>query len=87
MNGRDWNGNGHTDDFDKYVDYKASGSDKNDYGYKPSVSDQIGCGWGVIVIVAFMLISFIFSGASWDAIEGLLSWGLIAFFVVRFLFN
>lgn len=46
-----------------------------------------GCGWVVIVIVVIALIFFIFDGASWDAIEGLLTWGLIAFFFARALFR
>ena len=45
------------------------------------------CGWVVISIVVIALIFFIFDGASWDAIEGLLTWGLIAFFFARTLFR
>ena len=48
---------------------------------------SFGCGWVVIVIVVIALIFFIFDGASWDAIEGLLTWGLIAFFFARALFR
>lgn len=46
-----------------------------------------GCGWVVIVIVVIALISFIADGASWDAIEGLLTWGLIVFLFARTLFR
>ncbi|MBQ2764891.1 MAG: hypothetical protein IJF43_07645 [Firmicutes bacterium] len=49
--------------------------------------DGFGCGWVVIMIVALMLIFFLFNGASWDAIEGLLTWGLIAFFFAKSLFR
>ncbi len=49
--------------------------------------DGFGCGWVVIIIVALMLIFFLFNGASWDAIEGLLTWGLIAFFFAKSLFR
>ena len=44
---------------------------------------SFGCGWVVIVIVVIALIFFISDGASWDAVEGLLTWGLIAFFFAR----
>ena len=46
-----------------------------------------GCGWSVIVIVAIMLVYFIFSGASWEAIDSLLGLGFLAFVVVRWLFK
>ena len=46
-----------------------------------------GCGWIVIVIVAYMLISFIADGASWGAIDTLLGLGLLAFLFVRSLFR
>ena len=46
-----------------------------------------GCGWIVIAIVAYMLISFIADGASWDAIDTLLGLGLLAFLVARSLFR
>ncbi len=48
---------------------------------------SFGCGWVVIVIVVLALIFFIFDGASWDATEGLLTWGIIAFFFARTLFR
>ena len=48
----------------------------------------MGCAaWIVIGIVAFMLISFIADGASWEAIETLLAFGLIAFLLTRWLFR
>ena len=43
---------------------------------------DFGCGWVVIVIVAYMLIHFIFSGASWDAIDTLLGLGFLAFLLL-----
>lgn len=52
-------------------------------GGKNSGGGGLGCGWIVIVIVAFMLFHFIFSGASWDTIEMLLGLGLLAFFIAR----
>lgn len=43
-----------------------------------------GCAtWVVIGIVAFFLISFIADGASWDAIDTLLGFGLLLFLFVR----
>ena len=48
---------------------------------------DFGCGWVVIVIVAYMLIHFIFSGASRDAIDTLLGLGFLAFLCARSLFR
>ena len=48
---------------------------------------DFGCGWVVIVIVVYMLIHFIFSGASFEAIDCLLGWGLIAFLFAKSLFR
>ncbi len=46
----------------------------------------LGCAtWVVIGIIAFFLISFIANGASWDAIDTLLGFGLIIFLFVRFM--
>ena len=48
----------------------------------------IGCAaWIVIGIVVFMFISFLADGASWEAIETLLAFGLIAFLLARWLFR
>ena len=44
-----------------------------------------GCGWIVIVMVAIMLVFFVFDGASIDAIDSLLGIGFLAFIVVRWL--
>ena len=49
---------------------------------------RIGCAaWIVIVVVVFLLFFFIAEGASWEAIECLLAFGIIAFMFVRWLFN
>ena len=45
-----------------------------------------GCGWVVIVVVIVVLLFFIFSGASWDAIDTLLGIGFLVFLFVRFSF-
>ena len=48
----------------------------------------IGCAaWIVIGLVVFLLISFIAVGASWEAIETLLAFGIIAFLLARWLFS
>ena len=44
-----------------------------------------GCGWIVIVIVVLMLIFFIADGTSWDAIDTLLGFGLLAFLFFRWI--
>jgi len=46
-----------------------------------------GCGWVVIVVVIIALIYFIFSGASWDAIDTLLGLGFLAFLFAKSLFR
>lgn len=70
-------------------DYHAfkntSGGGDNNGG--SSGGQGFGCGWVVIVIVAFMLIFFIADGASWEAIDSLLGFGLIAFLFARSLFR
>lgn len=48
---------------------------------------DFGCGWVVIVVGVIALLFFIFSGASWEAIECLLFWGIIAFLFARTLFR
>ncbi len=70
-------------DLNDYHAFKSTSGGENSGGG----GDGLGCGWVVIVIGVIMLIFFIFSGASWDAIEGLLTWGLIAFFFARMLFR
>lgn len=85
MSGFDWNGNGNNDHFDDYMDYKVSGSDKGGGGNQKPSGGGFGCGWVVIVIVAIMLLYFIFSGASWDAIDTLLGLGFLAFLFARFI--
>lgn len=46
-----------------------------------------GSGIVVIVIVVIFLISFLSSGASFAAVETLLAFGIIAYLLVRFLFD
>ncbi len=45
----------------------------------------LGCGGFVLVILAIMLLYFIFTGSSWDAIDSLLGIGFLVFLVVRWL--
>ena len=72
--------------------------DPNEYNAYKSTSGGSGSGRGsgggpgaggliVIVIVIMLLLFFIFTGASWEAIEGLLAFGLIAFFIAKSLFK
>ena len=69
-----------------YHAYKStSGSSGGSGG---SGGGRIGCAaWIVIAVVVFMLISFIADGASWEAIECLLAFGIIAFLLARWLFS
>ena len=45
----------------------------------------LGCGGVVITIVILMLVFFLVSGASWDAIDSLLGFGFLAFLFIRWL--
>ncbi len=97
MAGFDWNGNGKKDSFDHFMDNKVMSENSDDKNgsnsgssNKPNKSSggnslNFGWGWGVIVIVAFFLISFIADGASWDAIDTLLGLGLLAFLFFRWI--
>lgn len=86
MSGFDWNGNGHHDAGDSYMDYEIM-NEKGGGGSSGGGSGGDGCGCvGIVVaIVAIMLIYFIFSGASWDAIDSLLGFGFLAFLFVRWI--
>ncbi len=65
----------------------------NDYhAFKSTQGPSNGTGGGsggtvIIIIVAIMLIYFLFSGASWDAIDTLLGLGFIAYFIAKWLFS
>ena len=80
MSGFDWIGNDKRDSFDGYMDYEMSNGGSSDGSGK-----GFGCGWIVIVIVAIMLLYFIFTGASWDAIDSLLGLGFLAFLFLRWI--
>lgn len=57
--GHDWNGNGHRDTFDGYMDYKISGSDKGGGSHRSGGGGNGGDGClttiGGIAIVLFLL--------------------------------
>ena len=46
-----------------------------------------GAGWVVIIIVGYFFLHFLFSGASWEAIETLLALGIIAYLFFNRLFK
>ena len=69
-------------------DFHAYKSTSGGSGGTGSSGGRIGCAaWLVIAIVVFMLIFFIADGASWEAVECLLAFGLIAFLIARWLFR
>lgn len=69
------------------MDYKVSGSDNcGGSNHQSSSGSGIGCGGVVIAIVVFMLIYFVFNGASFEAIDTLLGLGFLAFIVAKTLF-
>lgn len=65
---------------------KGSGSERdcNENNHQPG-GGRFGCGGIVIVIVIILLLYFIYDGASWDAIDTLLGFGLLTFLLVRWL--
>ena len=69
-------------------DFHAYKSTSGGSGGTGSSGGGIGCAaWLVIAMVVFMLIFFIADGASWEAVECLLAFGLIAFLIARWLFR
>lgn len=70
-----------------HEDYHAFTSTSGDSGGSGGGSGGgIGClAWVVVIIVIVLLLSFIVNGASWDAIDTLLGFGLLAFLFVRFI--
>jgi len=84
MQGFDWNGNGKKDTFDHYMDMKVS-SNSDNQSNSTGNNRRFGLGWVAIVVVAIMLIYFIAEGATWDAIDRLLGFGLIAFLFLRWI--
>ena len=69
-------------------DYHAFKSTSGDSGSGSGDGGGIGClAWIVIGIVIVLLIYFIAEGASWDAIDSLLAFGLIAFLIAKSLFR
>ena len=65
-------------------DFHAYKSTSGGSGGTGSSGGGIGCAaWLVIAMVVFMLIFFIADGASWETVECLLAFGLIAFLIAR----
>lgn len=72
-------------DLNDYHAFKSTnGGDKNNGSYG---GQGFGCGWVVIVLVAILLLFFIADGASWEAIDCLLGFGLLAFIFAKSLFR
>ena len=69
---------------DDYHAYKSTSEESGGSNGKGS-NGGLGCGWVIIVVVVVLLISFISDGASWDAIDTLLGFGLLAFLFVRWI--
>ncbi len=73
-------------DMNDYHAFKSTSGGSGGSGSGGGGKWDFGCGWVVIVIVAYMLLHFIFSGASWEAIDTLLGLGFLAFLFARSLF-
>ena len=71
-------------DLNEYHKYKNTTSDNN---IGSSKYGSNGACWIVIGIVAFMLISFISDGASAEAIETLLAFGVITYLFGKWMFS
>lgn len=63
----------------------TSGGSNNDGG--SGGKGPSGAGWVVIIIVGYFFLHFLFSGASWEAIETLLALGIIAYLFFNRLFK
>ena len=70
---------------DDFHAYKSTTGKSRGSGNSTGGSRGFGCGWVVIVAVILMLIFFIADGASWDAIDSLLGFGLLAFLFFRWI--
>ena len=73
---------------DEFHAFKATSED-SDSGRKVEngSNSDFGLGWIVIAIVGLMLLFFIISGASVDAIDTLLGLGFLAFLFAKSLFR
>lgn len=73
---------------DEFHAFKATSED-SDSGRKVENGSNLdfGLGWIVIAIVVLMLLLFIISGASVDAIDTLLGLGFLAFLFAKSLFR
>lgn len=71
---------------DDFHAFKGTSSGAGGTGGSGGGGRGFGCGWVVIVIVVLMLLFFIGNGASWDAIDCLLGFGVLAFLFARSLF-
>ena len=68
-------------------DYHAYKSTQVSSGGPNKSSGPSGAGIMVAIIIAVLLIFFIFSGASWDAIDSLLGLGFLAYLAANWLFR
>ncbi|MBO5745904.1 MAG: hypothetical protein J6S13_02315 [Clostridia bacterium] len=64
-------------DLNDFYAFKSIGN--NSGGSGGSGGGDFGCGCIVAVIVAALLLFALFDGADWEFIEGVLSFGIIAF--------
>ena len=68
---------------DDFHPFKSTSGGSNG-GSSAGGGGGFGCGWIVIVIVAYFLVSFVVNGAGWDAIDTLLGLGFFAFLFFRY---
>lgn len=74
-------------DSNEYHKFKStSGGSGNGFGGS-SKNGSSGAGWVIIIIVGYFFLNFLFSGASWEAIETLLALGILAYLFFNWVFK
>jgi len=73
-------------DPNEYHKFKSTTGGSNNGGGSGGKGPS-GAGWVVIIIVGYFFLHFLFSGASWEAIETLLALGIIAYLFFNWLFK
>lgn len=71
-------------DHNEYHKYKSTSNNTNNSG-RSSGNGPTGLGWFVIGIVVYMFLFFLFNGASAEAIETLLAFGILAYLFVQWI--
>lgn len=71
----------------EYHKFKSTSGGNGNGSGRGSGEGPSGAGWIIIIIVGYFFLHFLFSGASWEAIETLLALGLIAYLFFNWVFK